>query len=202
MATTYYQSPFGVARFPWITRADSKYHADNPLYHVDLVMDPSPQVDAFVEFVTAAAQKGFDEETEAMTPKDRKAYKLYIPVVKEEDDQGNETGRWVAKFKQNSIIKRKDGTLIDVKIGVKDAKLNDITKPVFGGSVLRVMYSTRNSKMTSSKEAGCRLDFASVQVTKLQAPEARGFDAVEGYEDDGSDPREQKNFDPAEGHEY
>jgi hypothetical protein len=198
LSKTYYQSPFGIAVHPWLTRPDTKFNTDG-IFKTGLLLEPSPEVEAFVTFVEAAAQAAFEEETAKMTPGERKKYTLYSPVEKEEDDQGNPTGNYIAHFKQNAIIRRADKTEIIVTIGIKDASgKRDVHKPVFGGSVIRVMYSPRVVKVASSQKAGVRLDFASVQVKKLQES-SRGFGAVEGYEEEDNDPRDQNNFDPAEG---
>lgn len=192
MAKTYYQSPFGIAKFPWITKADTKFN-DTGIFKVSLVLTPGPDTEEFVSFVKKEAQRAFDEECEKMTPKERKAFTLYCPVEPEEDDEGHPTGNYIAHFKQNAVIKMRDGTTIDVKIGVKDASgKKDVHKPVFGGSELRVMYSPRPVKVASSHQAGVRLDFASVQIKKLNTSGGgHGFGAVEGYEED------QESFDPA-----
>lgn len=194
MAKTYYQSPFGIAKFPWITKADTKFNADG-IFKVTLVLAPGADTEEFLSFVKKASQTAFDEELEKLTPKDRKAYTLYCPVEPEEDDEGNPTGNYLAHFKQNAHIKMHDGTVIDVKIGVKDASgKKDVRKPVYGGSELRVMYSPRPVKMSSTHQAGVRLDFASVQIKTLQTSGGGGgFGAIEGYEED------QDAFDPGEG---
>lgn len=194
MSKTYHLSPFGVARHPWLSKADTKFHPDG-LYKVELVLAPSKETEAFVDFIKEEAQAAFDAEAEKMTPVERKKFTLYVPVEEELDDQGNPTGNVLAHFKQNALIKRRDGTEINVKVGIKDASgTKEVRKPVYSGSELRVMYSPRPIKMSGTKQAGVRLDFASVQVRKLNSGGlSGGFGAVEGYEED------QSNFDPAEG---
>jgi hypothetical protein len=197
VSKTYFQSPFGIAQHPWLSKADTKFNADG-LFKTGLVMPPSSETEAFVDFVKAEAQKAFDEEAEKMTPAERKKYTLYCPVEEEQDDQGNPTGNWVAHFKQNALIKRRDGTEIVVKIGIKDASgKKDVRKPVYSGSELRVMYSPRLVKIASARQVGVRLDFASVQIKVLNSGGPRGFGAVDGYEEELDD-RDQAAFDPAE----
>lgn len=198
MPTTFHISPFGEAEHPWLSKADTKYNPDG-LFHTGLILEPGPETDAFVEKVTAASEAAFAEEAEKLTPGERKKFSLYVPVKPEEDAEGNPTGRWVASFKQNRVLKLKDGTTKEITIAIKDASgKRDVHKPVFGGSVIRVMYSMRTAKIASSKEIGVRLDFASVQVKKLATSAGKGFGATEGYHEDELDERDQAAFDPAD----
>lgn len=197
MAKTYFLSPFGAARHPWLNKPDTKYNADG-LFKVELEIGPSKEADDWAEGIQAEAQKAFDELSQELTVADRKKYTLYVPVERAVDDQGNETGAWLAHFKQNALIKLRDGTEKAVKIGIKDASgTKDVRKPVFGGSEIRIMYCPRAVKVASARQIGVRLDFASVQVRKLNSGGGGGtFGSVEGYEE--LDERDQANFDPSD----
>lgn len=207
MPTTFYTSPFGEATgYPWISKADTKYHPDG-LFHVVLGVDPSEEAEKFHAMVTKAAEDYLEEVRSALPAGEAKKWSLYNPVVAEEDQEGNPTGRLLATFKQNRVIKFRDkvsGELVTktVAIGVKDGSgTKDVRKPVFGGSEIRVMFTMRPSKITSSKQAGVRLDFALVQVKKLASSGGSGarFGAVDdGYHADELDERDQANFDPAD----
>lgn len=201
-----YIGPPGVARHPHLTTFDTKYNPEG-LYHYESIMDPSKETDAFVELVQKGSEAGFDElanafnDGQGMTPAERKRWKLYCPVRPEEDDQGNPTGKWIAAFKQNRVIHFKDGSTKEVEVGIKDAGgKKDVKQEVWGGSVLRPMFTMRPNKMTSSKEMGVRLDLVAVQVITLRTKGMGGggpsFDAVDGGYVDAMD---QAAFDPSEG---
>ncbi len=201
MPTQFHTSPFGeVHGFAYIDKADTKYHPEG-LYHFVLALDASPEADAFVETVTQAAEDYLAEVRKEMGAGEAKKWSLYNPVVPEEDKEGDPTGRVLATFKQNKVIKFRDGNTKTVTIAVKDASgKKDVRKPVFGGSEVRVMFSMRPSKITSAKQAGVRLDFSAVQVKKLAAGGgSANFGAVEdGYHADELDERDQAAFDPSD----
>lgn len=186
MGKNYYDSPFGIAVHPWINKPDTKFNEDG-VYKAGLRLG-GPEAIALKEKVDAQAEAYFNETTAEMTAGERKKWSLYVPYEVEEDDEGNPTGFIVFDFKQNAKIRQKDGSTKDVVIGIKDARNNDMHKPVFGGSELRIRYSFRGIKMASTKQAGIRLDFAMVQVRKLaQGSGGGGFGVVDGYTEDQSD---------------
>lgn len=199
MPTKFYVSPFGEAEHPWLSKADVKYNPDG-LFHTGLVLEPGPETDEFVALVTQASEAAFEEEAEKLTAGERKKFSLYVPVKPEEDAEGNPTGRHVASFKQNRLLKFKDGTTKEITIAIKDASgRRDVHKPVFGGSIIRVMFSMRTAKIVSSKEIGVRLDFASVQVKKLATSGGgKSFGSTDGYHEDELDERDMAAFDPAD----
>lgn len=182
MAKTIYKtSPFGVAVHPWLNKPDTKFAAGGAgVYQTGLRLEGAEAL-KFKEEITAAADAAFAELTEELTPGERKKWSVYYPFEEEEDDAGNPTGAIVFDFKQNAEIRLKDGTTKRVQIGLQDSAGNDITKPIFGGSTIRLMYSTRAIPMKSNKQAGVRLDFSMAQVLKLvQGGGGRGFGKVDG----------------------
>lgn len=191
MARTYHVSPFGPFLYPWVNTPDTKFNADG-LYKVDQKLSgaAAEKQKAELELELKAA---FEELTKDMKPGEKKAWKMELPVKEELDDEGNETGALIFKYRQNAKIKLKDGTVKDVTIGVRDAADKPMHKKVFGGSEGRIMYSVRPIKIASSKTISLRLDFAKVQVTKLADGQAGGgFGVVEGYVEE--DEIEDQNF--------
>lgn len=186
----YKNSPFGVAIHPHIMVADTKFNAAG-LYHVTLKVE-GPAAEKFRAEIDAAAEAAFKEFFETgdgkdMKPGDKKKFEVYRPYHMEEDDDGNETGALMVDFKQNATIKLRDGNVKDVVIGLYDAAGKEMAKDPGTGSVIRVKFAMRPIPMKSLKQVGVRLDFASVQVKdfKDKGGSSGGFDAVEGYEDDG-----------------
>lgn len=189
MATTFHISPIGPFLYPWINKPDTKYN-DDGLYACDLVLEGKEANDLKAK-IDGAAKAHLNEHTDEMKPGVAKQWELYVPYDEELDETtGEPTGRTIFHFKQNAKIRLKDGSVKDIKIEIRDAADNIINKQVFGGSEGRILFSMRGIVMSSTKKAGVRLDFAKVQVTKLQQGTGggRGFGAVDGgYVADGED---------------
>ena len=191
MAKTYYDSPFGIARYPWVNKPDVKFN-DDGLYKIGLILEGA-DAEKLRERVDREVEAAFNEKTADLTPGERKKWKTYVPYEVEEDDQGNPTGRVIFDFKQNAKIRLKSGEVKEVKIGLYDSTDKEMHKPVFGGSEVRVRYSFRAIAVAGTKQAGVRLDFSMVQVRKLSSGTGgRGFGSTveDGYveEDEGEAP--------------
>lgn len=195
----YRLSPFGEAIHPWLNKADTKYNADG-LYHTGLKLSGAP-AQKFAEEIREASDRYFAELTETMAPAERKKWSVYYPFEELENDAGDKTGEIVFDFKQNVKIKLKSGEVKEISLRLQDGAGKDTKKAIFGGSTIRTMYAPRDVKMTSSKEAGVRLDFCGVQVTKLSEGRSSGggFGAVEGAWTDEGGEDEQQGFGPAGG---
>jgi hypothetical protein len=168
MARKYEVSPLGEAIHPWINKPDTKFN-DLGVYKLGHSVG-GQEAEDLAERITQRAQEAFDAyvEEKGLTTAEKKKWSVYLPFEREEDDEGNPTGYIVFDYKQNATLKvRETGEEIAVKIAIKDAKDRDLTKPVFGGSLVRVKFSMRPITMTSLKKVGVRLDFAAVQVAKL-----------------------------------
>lgn len=174
----HYVSPIGPFDYPWVNRPDTKFNADG-LFHVDLILS-GEDAEGLKAQIDAAALSAFEKETDKLTPGEKKKWNVFYPYSMVEDAEGNETGEIKFTFKQNAKFTGKDGKVVTAKITIRDS--NDTVRDdlqVFHGSEGRVRFSMRPIKMTSAKEAGVRLDFSAVQVTKLQSG-GGGFGKVEG----------------------
>lgn len=185
----YKQSPQGVGRYCWVNRPDTKYNADG-VYHLGHVLDGEEAV-AHKALIDAEVDRAFLEETKDMTPGELKKWSKYYPYTEETDEEnGNSTGRIIFQYKQNAIIRLKDGTTKAFKIGIRDSKNKIVTENVYGGSIIKVMYAPRNVKIVSTHQIGVRLDFSLVQLIKPAERTGAGFDEVEGgyvHEDEPED---------------
>jgi hypothetical protein len=181
-------SPIGeFVGFINVNEADTKYNEDG-VYKSQLALSGKPAEDMKAK-IDGGAKAHLAEHTDEMKPGEAKKWGLYVPYEDEEDDDGNPTGRTIFHFKQNAKIKTKAGDIKDISIEIRDAADKVISAKVFAGSEGRIMFSMRGIEMSSAKQAGVRLDFYKVQVTKLsKGGTNKGFGAVEdGYVADAED---------------
>lgn len=182
--SNYHISPVGEFRHPWFNKPDTKFKEDGE-YKVTLLLRGS-QAENLKKKIEQAAQAALDVHTQEMKPGEAKKWKLYVPFADMEDDEGEPTGETGFNFKQNAKIKSKKepSGVKDIKIEIRDSKDNVIEVNVWDGSEGRLMFTMRPITMVSSKEAGVRLDFAKVQITKLVQGSggSRGFGEIDGYE--------------------
>lgn len=191
---TYKISPRGpAADFPWIHEADTKYNADG-LFHTAQAYE-GEVAESFKKEISEAAEAGFAQMTEKMTPGEKNKYSVYYPFEAELDKDGNETGRTLFHFKQNAVIETKAGERKAVQIVVHDAADNPIKGvKIFNGDEIRILYKPRATIMTGLKQAGCRLDFAKVQLIKKAQRTSKGFGAIEGGYVQGEDESASQGF--------
>lgn len=209
-------TPKGIASYPWITKPDTKFKASGQ-YKCDLKLSGEDAAKLKAQIDTEV-EKSYAEAVErAKTPAEAKAvYKAY-PYKAETDEDENETGVTVFKFRQNAVIKiKKTGEERQVKIDIFDAKGVKVENiQIFGGSEVKIGYTMRpyamikeimvekDGKQVKKKviEAGVTLDMGAVQVIKLVSSnagsaEAWGFgDEGDGF--DASDAPEQNAGDTA-----
>jgi hypothetical protein len=180
----YYLSPIGPFIHPWINKPDTEFNADG-LYKVK-VRAKGPPAEQLAAKIDGLAEASLQVHTQEMKPGEAKKWTRYVPYERVTDDEGQETGEIDFLFKQNAKIpsKKEPSGFKDITIAIHDSADNRIDVQVWSGSEGRVMFSTRDTVMTSSKMAGIRLDFAKVQITKLKTGggASQGFGAVEdGY---------------------
>jgi hypothetical protein len=190
-----YVSPAGVAVFPWLNRPDTKFDKEGKggVYKTGLRLSAE-------EFTTALVggkpfQQFIDElvlasvaEAQQEHPKERKQIKARAPYQVETDDAGEETGTVLVSFKQNARIVRKDQTVVNITIPLFNAQGQPIDEPIYGGSIIKVAFTVRNTWMQASKEAGVRFDIAAVQAIKVQKTDRSASDFGFSLEDDGMEP--------------
>lgn len=173
-----YTSPKGTAKYPWLTEADTQFVKEGQ-FHVQLEVSQDKAV-GIIEKLTAVLD---DAYTNLCREKGKKLNK--VPFF-EETDEGNV----IFKFKQNRIIKRKDGTTVEVKIPLFDSKGKPIMdKPKVGnGSVIKTSFTAMPYFNQINKGVGLSLRLVAVQIIDLVEfnsgnAESYGFDAEEeGYE--------------------
>tara|TARA_R100000664_G_C2756610_1_gene144562 strand:- start:1718 stop:2269 length:552 start_codon:yes stop_codon:yes gene_type:complete len=152
-------TPLGIAKWPWLTKADTKFNADG-VYKTDLLLS-SGETKSIAGQLKAFYERHFPNK------------KGKMPYKKEVDDTGKETGNYIFKFKSKN------------KPAVFDASgkpMQDVN--VFGGSKIKV--SATASPYNAAGNQGVTLYLNAVQVIDLVTGETGsstsfGFAAEEGY---------------------
>ena len=154
-----FTTPLGVAVFPWLIKADTKFNADG-IFKTDLKL-------------SSAETKSIAGQLKAFYEKRFPNTKGKMPYKKEVDDTGKETGDYIFKFKSKN----------------KPALFDASGKPmqdtnVFGGSKIKVSATAASYDAAGNK--GVTLYLNAVQVIDLVtgdtgSSENFGFKAEEGY---------------------
>lgn len=179
-------SPRGVFAYPWLSKADTKFNAGG-VYKVDLILE-GEAAEAMTAKLDRLLEDAKAELMDEVKPAKKKSLKIATPYAMECDDDGDETGRVVVKFKQNATIKKKDGSTIKIgPIPAFDAKGTPIKEAVYGGSEGKVSFSCRPYYNAKDNEIGLTRDLNAVQVLELKSGGGRdasayGFEEEEGFE--------------------
>lgn len=189
MASKLEVSPIGTALHAYVGKPDDKFNPDNPVFKLKLIL-AGEEAEVLKAKIDAKVDEAYEAHVNTLPVAQRKLWSKSYPYEDELDQEtGEPTGRTIFKFKQNSRIKRRDGTVTEVKILVVDSKKRKTNVPVFSGAEVRVGYKFRSNKdgsinpsiIAASKNVSVRLDFSQVQLIK---PADRGdgsaFDEVEG----------------------
>jgi len=188
MARTKYITPTGAAVYPWLNTPDSRVfngQPARPAYKVSLRLE-GEDVTKLQKTIDVLVEESYQKALEEAKPADKKKIKKAYPYSEEFDADGNETGAYLFKFKQNAEIKTRSGEVIKTNVPLFDAKKKVMKEPIFGGSEIKVAFTTRPYYMASTKSAGISCDLAAVQVLELgnggQAASSFGFGEEEGFE--------------------
>ena len=179
-----YISPKGVAIFPWLDKADTKWKSEGE-YRCKLQVSADEG-----EKLVAKLQPLFDAAIEkAKKNPARKGKK----IVEQEfftmavDEDGNETGDYLFNFKRTaSGVSKKTGKAWAIKPDLFDAKGKKLPADVkiYGGSIVKVSFEV--IPYDTPKATGIKLSLAGVQVLKLV--EGNGRSAAQyGFEDESDD---------------
>lgn len=189
-------TPKGIAGFSAIVKPFTNKQDGKKSYILSLRLNPEDSgVKPFLSSLKASSTAAFKEAMKELKAKGGKQaakvsdYKVHLPYEKEYDQDGNETGWFIVKFKSVYQFKDKDGNVQTNKIPLFDAKKNPI-KPsnVAHGSILKVSFTYSKPWTNASNEkAGLTLYISAVQVLELQ--ESSTFSASDyGFEEeDGFD---------------
>lgn len=211
-----YVSPRGVAVYPWLNKPDTREfngQPSKPAYKVQLRLEGADAaklkkaVDGWVEESFEQTTENLNERiasakgaAKAKAKQALESLERHYPYEPEYDDEGNETGAVLFKFKQNAEIKQKDGTVDKITVPLFDAKGKPMKELVYGGSEIKISFTQRPYHMASSNTAGTTLDLKAVQVLELVSSgggnaSAFGFEEEDGFEASDDDDADDHGFD-------
>ncbi|BCS53327.1 DUF2815 domain-containing protein [Geobacter sp. SVR] len=206
-----FTTPKGTASFCWLKKPDTKFKPDGE-YSVCLSIpaaEAAPLIailEPIFEEAYAAQCEGFNKKMDdAKGPQKAKMKAkgeikrgdFYTP---EYDDNGDETGNLIFRFKMAAQYKKKDSEEV-VKMSpqvfdAKGTKLKSIPN-IGGGSQIKVNFSPTGYYTDASHQAGITLRLNAVQIIELVEfggggnAGSYGFGAEEGYE---ANPENEQGF--------
>lgn len=183
-------TPAGIAVWPRLNSPDTKFDEDG-VYKVDLVLG-AEESEELRESLTQIAKENYQAELKKTTDGKKKAalkkFELQLPFTEEVDEDGEETGNFVFKFKTKAKDKKGNAK----KLPLVDAKKKPLGEFVGSGSTIKVAFFPKGYIMTGTKKYGTTLYLNAVQVLDLVASGAGGanaFDEEDGFESE-EDPTE------------
>lgn len=188
-------SPEGIAQFPWLHKADTKFNPDGD-YKVTLALPAKAKstkefIDKLDEAYGAAVERAKGEVAEkkgkAAAGKIKLADKPYR--LEEDKDTGKPTGNMLVNFKLKAkVTSKKDNETYEQRPRIFDAKGKEIvvTPRIGGGSKIKVS-ALLVPFYTAQVGAGITLRLRAVQLIELVEfgggnADSYGFGEEEGYE--------------------
>lgn len=187
-----YETAAGVSEHPWINKPDTKYVADGVFKNtvaLDHSLATTMNLLALIDEKAAEVKARLIDNNDGLGAGEKKKWQLYVPYVIEEDAEGNPTGRVLVSFKRNRVIRLQGGETKELSVAVYDSAGKVIPgeelPAIYGGTVLRTLFSFRDVKVPGTKQVGVKLDMAAVKIVKLAQSGKRDPFSKDG--DDGSD---------------
>jgi hypothetical protein len=189
-------SPVGQIQWFKLAKPDMKFKK----YQVDLIVEDTPELRKLISELEDLAKETLAEAIEKMSPAQKKTAGLskHFPITTEYDAEGNETGRFIMKFKKKAEGVRKDDSVYHVappaifnKAGKPFSKGELETLKVPNGSQGKIAYEV--SPYMVKGEAGISLKPNAALLLKLEQVNSAtdfGFSASEFSEADDSDHEE------------
>lgn len=185
----------GIAQYPWIFEPDTKFDADGQ-YHIQLIVSKEDAKDMIQRLSTML------DEFKAQTEKEKNK-KVGTMDFFEETPEGDSVQ---FKFKQKRVLRRKDGSTLEVKIPVFDSCGGAVSanSKMGTGSTVKVCYSPMPYYNAVTKSVGLSLRLVAVQVLNLvsyEGGDAKSFGFSEeegGYVSTEDKDKEENEDDEAE----
>lgn len=190
-----YVSPKGIAVWPRLNEPDTKFKQEGE-YTVSLAYDSDdPEYNKLEKLLEKRRDELFAEWL-SENPKKKKVAEVAPVFTEETDENGDETGRKLLKFKMRaSGVSKRTGKPFTMKPDIFDAKGKklEVAPQIGGGSVLKVSFELGGHFVESAKKFYLSLRLVAVQVIELVEYGQRnakdyGFDEEDGYEADDAAP--------------
>jgi len=174
--------------YPHLTEPDTKFVKPNGEYHTKYALEAdSAEAVALVEQLEGIMAAYIEENPDELTkPKLKKAGRADL-YEEEVDDEGEETGRIIFKFKLKAVVETKTKTW-DQKPRLFDANAQPIQGDInpWTGTEAKVSIEVFPYYMESTKQFGLSLRCLAVQILTLVTGQGKsGSDYGFGEEDDG-----------------
>lgn len=186
-------TPRGTARYPWLTKPDTKYSAEG-VYKVQLVLDGADAA-ALRDEIDAAIERSVAEAQEQVAGKrNRKGKPIVVEAadppytVETADNTDTPTGRIFFSFKVPAVGRSsKTGETWSNRPRIVDANNRPCPPALYigGGSVIRVAYAMSPWFRATDNAAGVSLRLRQVKLLKLVEPgDASAVFGDDDYDDD------------------
>jgi hypothetical protein len=176
-------TPVGISQYAWLSTPDTRFD-ETGHYKTNLILKTEDAAELMQSIDKALALSTKDAQEKS---KGKKVKTADAPYFEEMDDDGQETGNTIFKFKCKAQIVTKDGTIIPNRVAMFDASGTPIGKDVsvWSGSEMKVSAELV-PYFTSMVGAGVSMRLRAVQITKLVEggggnAKGFGFDETDGY---------------------
>ena len=180
-------SPKGIANYPYLNEADTKFVADGE-YKVNLALEDNEVTQKFLSKLEATRDNLLADFAPLKEAK-AKGKRVNLADLYDEDGEGN----IILKLKQKAIIRTKDGKSFEKKVALFDRHGKPMTDLIGYGSTIKACFGVCPYYTPSTKLAGVSLRLVAVQVIDLKSgnnedASSYGFGEEEGtYEATGSE---------------
>lgn len=187
-------SPIAKTRYNHLNTPD-EYEGKKTFKCEQILTEEELDHDGFREKIEAVIEAAYQQALEeTKSAKKRKEIEKVFPWTEEEDDEGEETGDWLVRYKSNPHTQgKKKGKR---RYPIVDAEGNPTDTLVFGGSVIRVKAYVKPYWMKSTNKVGATLYIQGIQIVELAGGNDgdygdAGFGKVEGgFTDSGGSSRD------------
>ncbi len=175
-------SPVGTYQYPKLKKPDTKFDPVG-VFSVNLIVDAEGLAEMAQQ--VKPALDAMQEMIDSLPAPKRKRVSINEWYTEQLDDEDNETGMYVVKFKTKAVIG--DKPRVVSMFDATGARLNNVNP--WGGTVGKVAYAAAPYVVTGTKMAGVSLRLNAVQILELVSGGSSGsssggfgFAAVAGYE--------------------
>ena len=157
-------SPIGTAKFPYLVKPDTKFD-ERGTYKVDLIITPKEA--AVIKSVATKLATSFKKDDVESNPA-RKKWGLHLPLLDDTNQDGEDTGQKVARFKQAASIRTRDGRDISKSILLFDSQGNRLTDiNPYSGTKMSVAYTMSAYANPTGKTYGVTFRLVAAQIIEL-----------------------------------